>query len=59
MLEAAKVQHYPFNADEQIRLADWERFIHEIGNDMIKEQTPRKYVLCATYPSVIFCISGC
>lgn len=42
MLEAAKVQQYPFRPNDPIRLADWERFIHEIGNDMIKEQTPKK-----------------
>lgn len=41
MLEATKVSQYPFSEDPKISLPDWELFIDNIANEIIKEQTPQ------------------
>eukprot|EP00741_Cyanophora_paradoxa_P003432 tig00000704_g3335.t1 len=42
MLEACKVQQYPFTNDQQIPIADWERFIQEIARDILDEQSSKR-----------------
>ena len=41
MLEACKVQQYPMAPNQVVNIADWERFIASIANDICKEQTPK------------------
>lgn len=41
-LEASKVEQYPFKPDQDIKLADWERYIHDIAKDIIEEQSPSR-----------------
>lgn len=41
MLEACKVQQYPMAPNQVVNIADWERFIGSIANDICKEQTPK------------------
>ena len=40
MLEACKVQQYPMDASQTVQVADWERFIASIGEDILREQAP-------------------
>ncbi|KAK2584834.1 hypothetical protein KPH14_007146 [Odynerus spinipes] len=42
MLEACRVEQYPFTADQKISEPDWQTFIHTTASMMIAEQTPRK-----------------
>ena len=42
MLEASKVQNYPFRDDQQIQLTDWEDYTVGVANDIIKEQSPAR-----------------
>lgn len=45
MLESAKVQQYPFTADQIVRLTDWERFVDELGRIITEEQSPQRLQL--------------
>lgn len=40
MLEACKVQQYPMDASQTVQVADWERFIASLGDDITHEQSP-------------------
>ncbi|XP_057321679.1 replication factor C subunit 3 [Microplitis mediator] len=42
MLEACKVEQYPFTPDQQITEPDWQSFIRKTAAMMVTEQTPRK-----------------
>jgi replication factor C subunit 3/5 len=42
MLEAQKVQAYPFNPAAPVAQMDWERYCNLVAADIIKEQTPRQ-----------------
>lgn len=42
MLESAKVQQYPFTAEQTVRTADWERFIDQLGKVVMEEQSPQR-----------------
>jgi len=42
MLEACKVEQYPFTADQKITEPDWQVYIKHIANLMVTEQSPRK-----------------
>eukprot|EP01027_Heterolobosea_sp_BB2_P016215 GEZU01023106.1.p1 GENE.GEZU01023106.1~~GEZU01023106.1.p1 ORF type:complete len:406 (-),score=81.20 GEZU01023106.1:121-1260(-) len=42
MMEASKVEQYPFKDDQQVRVPDWERFIEDIAKDLINEQSAQK-----------------
>lgn len=42
MLEACKVEQYPFTIDQKISEPDWQTFIRTTANMMIAEQTPKK-----------------
>ncbi|KAI3438016.1 hypothetical protein D9Q98_000459 [Chlorella vulgaris] len=41
-LEACKVQHYPFEEQQQVAAPDWEMYIKEIATDVLAEQTPKR-----------------
>jgi len=45
MLEACKVDKYPFTADQKVRVADWERFIDDVGRIICEEQSPQRLLL--------------
>mmetsp|Transcript_6068 Transcript_6068/g.9416 ORF Transcript_6068/g.9416 Transcript_6068/m.9416 type:complete len:361 (-) Transcript_6068:373-1455(-) len=45
MLEASKVQQYPFTADQAVRMQDWEMFIDQLGRVICEEQTPARLQL--------------
>lgn len=36
------MSQYPFSAEQQVKQADWERYINEIALDCMREQTPAK-----------------
>lgn len=42
MLEACKVQKYPFTKTQDIPQIDWQRFLNETANQILHEQTPKK-----------------
>lgn len=42
MLEACKVQQYPFTAQQDIVELDWQVFLRETANQIITEQSPAK-----------------
>ncbi|XP_055383037.1 replication factor C subunit 3 [Condylostylus longicornis] len=42
MLEACKVQQYPFTANQDIVELDWQVYLKETANQIIQEQTPQK-----------------
>jgi len=42
MLEAAKMQNYPFVPGQQVVSTDWEAFITDIASMMIEEQSPMR-----------------
>jgi len=46
MMEASKVERYPFVPDQQIRVADWERFIEELSQLIVEDQSPARLQLC-------------
>jgi replication factor C subunit 3/5 len=39
--EALYVQKYPFDENQQLPLTDWELFIQEIANALIRDQSPK------------------
>jgi len=45
MLEACKVDKYPFTSDQKVRVADWERFIDELARIILEEQSPARLLL--------------
>lgn len=42
MLEACKVEQYPFTADQNITEPDWQVYIRNTANMMVSEQSPKK-----------------
>lgn len=42
MLEACKVQSYPFADDQTVEIADWEKFVKNMATAIVQEQTPRR-----------------
>ncbi|KAI8822876.1 P-loop containing nucleoside triphosphate hydrolase protein [Fimicolochytrium jonesii] len=42
MLEAARIQQYPFEENQQIFSTDWERVIKEVAMEILNEQSPAK-----------------
>lgn len=42
MLEACKVQKYPFSKTQEVPQIDWQRFLSETANQILFEQTPQK-----------------
>ncbi len=41
MMEACKVDTYPFTETQEIQLPDWERFISSMADAMIRDQSPQ------------------
>jgi len=48
MLEACKVDKYPFTDDQKVRLSDWERFVDNIGRAILEEQSPSRLLMVRT-----------
>eukprot|EP00904_Undaria_pinnatifida_P000142 jgi/Undpi1/10128/HiC_scaffold_28.g12582.m1 len=42
MLEACRVQQYPFTADQEVQMTDWENYIRQLAREMCLEQSPRR-----------------
>lgn len=42
MLEACKVQKYPFTKTQEVPEIDWERFLEDTGNMIVLDQTPQQ-----------------
>lgn len=42
MLEACKVQKYPFTKTQDVPEVDWQRFLQETGNLIVSEQSPSR-----------------
>ncbi len=42
MLEACKVQKYPFTKTQEVPEIDWQKFLQETGNWIVREQTPQQ-----------------
>eukprot|EP01004_Peranema_trichophorum_P008284 NODE_7038_length_817_cov_41.085014_g6435_i0.p1 GENE.NODE_7038_length_817_cov_41.085014_g6435_i0~~NODE_7038_length_817_cov_41.085014_g6435_i0.p1 ORF type:complete len:188 (+),score=27.31 NODE_7038_length_817_cov_41.085014_g6435_i0:149-712(+) len=42
MLEAARVQQYPFHVDQQLPLPDWENYVSLIARDICSDQSPKQ-----------------
>lgn len=42
MLEACKVQKYPFSKTQEVPEIDWQRFLKETANQILLDQTPHK-----------------
>jgi len=59
MLEACKVDQYPFSSKQDIIIPDWEIFIRETGQKMVSEQSPRSLleVRSRIYELLTHCIA--
>ena len=44
-LEACRVKQYPFTADQEVELLDWEKFIGSLARDITQEQSPARLML--------------
>lgn len=42
MLEACKVQKYPFTKNQEVPEIDWQKFLNETGNQIVREQSPQQ-----------------
>lgn len=42
MLEACKVQKYPFTNNQEVPEIDWQRFLNETANQILIEQSPAR-----------------
>ncbi|CRK92906.1 CLUMA_CG006322, isoform A, partial [Clunio marinus] len=42
MLEACKVQKYPFTKTQEVPQVDWEKYLNETAHQVIQEQSPQK-----------------
>lgn len=42
MLEATKVQQYPFTADQKVNIADWKEYIHDMASSIVQEQSANR-----------------
>jgi replication factor C subunit 3/5 len=40
MLEASKAEQFPFSDEQKARVADWERFVDDLGRLIVEEQSP-------------------
>lgn len=40
---------YPFTSSQAIPPMDWEEYISEIATDIMKEQSPKRFVFYAAY----------
>jgi replication factor C subunit 3/5 len=58
LLEAAKVQGYPFTEASRVPLMDWERYVEVLSRDIVKEQSPKSLIACRAkiYELLVNCI---
>lgn len=42
MLEACKVQKYPFTNNQEVPEIDWQKFLNETANQIVREQSPQQ-----------------
>ncbi|TPX31741.1 hypothetical protein SmJEL517_g05020 [Synchytrium microbalum] len=49
MLEAAKVQQYPFTDDQIVTKPDWEEFTANVARAILREQTPAQLLVVRNY----------
>ena len=58
MLEALKVQAYPFNPAAPVAQMDWERYCGLVAADILKEQSPRQLLVVRTklYDLLVNCV---
>ncbi len=58
MLEAQKVQGYPFNPAAQPAQMDWEKYCSLLATDILREQSPRQLLTCRgkVYDLLVNCI---
>jgi len=58
MAEACKVAQYPFSATQPIQDLDWEVYLKETANQIVKEQSPRQLAEVRTrlYELIAHCI---
>ena len=58
MLQAARVESYPFRADQQVRKTDWEMAVAVIASLVIKDQGPQTLLKCRSkiYELLVNCI---
>ncbi|CAM9565939.1 unnamed protein product [Choristocarpus tenellus] len=42
MLEACRVQQYPFTPDQVVQLTDWENYIAQLAREVCMEQSPKR-----------------
>lgn len=58
MLEACRVQSYPFSMGQQLQIPDWEQFAHLVATDILREQSPQQLlaVRAKLYRLLVNCI---
>ena len=42
MLETAKLEQYPFDSKQEVKLPGWEKFVEDIAKSIIEEQSPQR-----------------
>ncbi|CAB1114662.1 unnamed protein product [Ectocarpus sp. CCAP 1310/34] len=42
MIEACRVQQYPFSEDQEVQMTDWENYITQLAREVVLEQSPRR-----------------
>lgn len=42
LLEACRVQQYPFSPDQPVQPMDWEVYIAQLANDLMQDQSPQQ-----------------
>lgn len=58
MLEACKVQNYPFKPNQTVQRTDWEKFVAGLAKSVVEEQTPARLLVARSklYELLINCI---
>lgn len=58
LLEACKVQTFPFTPEQKVRTADWELFIDDLAKSVCEEQSPTRLYMARNkmYELLINCI---
>ena len=51
MLQASHARQYPFSADQQVELPDWEAYITTLSREISQEQTPQRLLGAKPPPS--------
>lgn len=55
MLEACRVQNYPFKPDQEVALCDWQVYLQKTALKILEQQSPQRSVL----PLPAFCANAC